>query len=127
MQGLGLVGLLVGVVPLVVASSLSPVFVVSAVFSIGSGVLALAGTGLLRSHSAEAVVSNRRSVDYLILAMTLMFSGVGLILVSNVATYFFLSSVGNTVCSDVGAAASACGCVIASSAFYVLHPRPWPS
>ena len=123
MQALGLVGLLVGVVPLAVSSSLSAVFVVGAILIVISAALALTGTFLLRSHHADIGASDTRGVDYLILGTTLLFSGVTLILGSNVAKYFFLSEVGNNVFTDVGAAISACGCVISAYSFIVLQRR----
>ena len=57
----------------------------------------------------------------------LIFAGVALILGSNVAFYFVLSSVGNTAYCDVGATLSACGSVIASYAWFVMQARRPPS
>jgi hypothetical protein len=121
MPALGLVGLLFGVIPL--SSSLSGWFVVSAACIVTSGALALAGAFLLRGHYADIGATTGRGVEFLILGTTLIFSGVGLILGSNVAYYFFLSDVGNTVYTDVGAVVSACGCVIAAYSFFVVHAR----
>ena len=126
MQGLGLVGLLFGVVSLPISSSLSPLFVISAVFIVSSGASALVGALLLRSDYADIGASNNRGAGYLILGTTLIYSGVALILGSNVASYFFLQKVGNTAWTDAGAAVSACGSVIAAYSFFVLHTRSGP-
>jgi hypothetical protein len=123
MQSLGLVGLLLGVVAIIVSSSFSVWFAVSAVLIVSSAALALAGEFLLRGHYADVGVSNRKGVDYLIIGTALIFSGVAVILGSNVAAYFLLSDVGNTVFTDVGAAISACGCVIAAYSFYEMPNR----
>jgi hypothetical protein len=123
MQVLGLVGLLFGVAPLQASPSLSALYVVSAVFIVASGASALAGAFLIRSHHADIGPLNRRDAEFLILGTILIFSGMALILLSNVASYFFLSDVGNTVYTDVGATVAACGSVIAAYSFFVMHTR----
>jgi hypothetical protein len=119
MQGLGLIGLLLGVVPVVVSPSL-PLLPVSAVLIVISAALGLVGAFLLRGHYANIGASNRSGIEYLIPGTALIFGGVGVILWSNVAFYFLLSDLGNTVFTDVGAAISACGSVIAAYAFFVM-------
>lgn len=78
---------------------------------------------LVRSHYADVGASNGRALDYLIIGTALLFFGVAVILGSNVAAYFLLSDVGNTVFTDLGAAISACGCVIAAYSFLVMPAR----
>jgi len=119
MQCLGLVVLLLGVVLLSVSTSL-PVLFASGVLIVISATLALAGALLLRYHFADIGASNSRGVGYLIVGTALIFAGVGVILWSSVAFYFLLSDLGNTVFTDVGASISACGCVIAAYAFFVI-------
>jgi|GEM_PF-1567616 len=126
MQALGLVGLLLGLVPIEISSSLSVLYVVSAVLIIVSGAAALAGTFLIRRHSSDIGTSIGRGADYLILGTVLIFIGAAVILGSNVAFYFVLSSVGNTVYCDVGATILACGSVIAAYACFVMHARRGP-
>jgi hypothetical protein len=123
MQSLGLVGLLLGVVAIIVSSSFSIWFAVSAVLIASSAALALVGAFLLRGHYADIRASNKTSAEYLILGTALIFAGVAVILGSNIAAYFLLSDVGNTVFTDVGAAISACGCVIAAYSFFVMPAR----
>lgn len=123
MQALGLIGLLFGVLPLASSSTISALFVVSAILIATSAAFALGGALLLRHHYTDIGASNGQGVDYLILGTTLIFFGVALILGSNLGKFFFLSEVGNTVYTDVGAAVAACGCVIAAYAFFVLKPR----
>jgi len=123
MQAIGLVGLLLGVVPIAVASSLSFLYVLSAVLIVASGVSALAGAFLTRSHASGVGGSIRRAADCLILGTALIFAGVALILASNAALYFVLSSVGGTVYTDIGATISACGCVIAAYSIFAMRPR----
>ena len=127
MQALGLVGLLFGVMPLAASSSVSALFVVSAILIATSAAFALGGALLVKHHYTDIGASNGGGVNYLILGTTLIFVGVALILGSNVGKFFFLSDAGNTVYTDVGAAVSACGCVIAADAFFVLKPRSSPS
>jgi hypothetical protein len=123
MQALGLLGLLFGVVLVVAASSLSGYFV-SAVFVVTTGVLAIAGAVLLRGHYMFASSSNTsRAVAYLIFGTALIFSGVGLIVGSNIAFEYLISQVENTIYVDIGATVSACGCILAAYSFFALHNR----
>jgi hypothetical protein len=120
MQAFGLLGLLIGVVIVVVVSSLSG-HLVGAVFVVAAGVSAIAGAVLLREHYISAIASNTRGVAYLILGTALIFSGAGLIVASNVALEYLISDMQNTIYVDVGATVSACGCVLAAYSFFVLH------
>ena len=119
MQAFGLLGLLFGVVLIVVTSSLSG-YLVSAVFVATAGVSAIAGAVLLRRHFISAIASNTRGVAYLIFGTALIFSGVGLIVGSNIAFEYLISQVENTIYVDIGATVSACGCVLAAYSFFVL-------
>jgi hypothetical protein len=120
MQAFGLLGLLFGVVLVVSVSSLSG-FLLSAVFVVTAGVLAIAGAVLLRGQYISAEVSNTRGAAYLIFGTVLIFSGVGLIVGSNIAFEYWISQVENTVYVDIGATISACGCVLSAYSFFVLH------
>ena len=126
MQVLGLVGLLLALVPIQVASSLSVLYGISAVLIVAAGTSAVGGAVLTRSHPPDVDASIGRGADYLILGTVLIFAGVALILGSNVASYFVLSSVGNTVACDVGATISACGTVTAAYACFVMYARARP-
>lgn len=120
---LGLIGLLVGVMPLATSSSLSALFFVSGIVIATSAASALGGAFLLRGYYGDIGASTRAGVDYLILGTALIFSGVAVILGSNIAKYFWLSDVGNNVFTDVGVAVSACGCVVSAYSFFVLQAR----
>jgi len=122
MQGLGLIGLLLGVVIVVATSSVSG-YLVSAVLVVIAGVSAIAGAVLLRAHYISAVASNTRGAVYLILGTGLIFSGVGLVVASNIAFEYLISQVQETVFVDVGATVSACGCVLAAYSFFGLNSR----
>ena len=126
LQALGLVGLLLGLVPLQVSSSLSALYGISAVVIVAAAASAVGGASLTRSHLRGINAALGRGADYLILGMVLIFAGVALILGSNVASYFVLSGVGNTVYCDVGATISACGSVTAAYACFVMHARTRP-
>ena len=88
-----------------------------------SGVLAIAGAVFLRGQFTRAIASNTNGVAYLILGTALIFSGVGLIVGSNIAFEYLISQVENTIYVDIGATVSACGCVLAAYSFFVLHNR----
>jgi uncharacterized membrane protein HdeD (DUF308 family) len=120
MQSFGLLGLLFGVVFVVEVASLSGFFI-SAGFVVASGVSAIAGAALLRRHHAGAPEANTRGVTYLILGTVAIFSGVGLIVGSNIAFEYLLSQVEETIYVDIGATLSACGCVLSAYSFFVLH------
>jgi hypothetical protein len=122
MQALGLLGLLFGVVLVVAASSLSG-YSISAVFVVTAGALAMAGAVLLRGQYMFASSSNARGVAYLIFGTALIFSGVGLIVGSNIAFEYLISQVENTIYVDIGATVSACGCILAAYSFFILHNR----
>lgn len=122
LQAFGLLALLFGVVLVVVVSSLSG-FLLSAVFVVAAGVLAISGAVLLRAYFISADASNARSAACLIFATALIFSGVGLIVASNIEYVYLISQIENTVYIDIGATVSACGCIIAAYSFYILHNR----
>ena len=122
MQAFGLLGLLIGVVVLVAGSSLLGYFV-SAAFVVTAGMLAIAGAVVLRRHYIISAIasSNTSSLVYLIFGMALIFSGVGLIVGSNIAYQFLLFQMENTIYVDLGTTISACGCVLAAYSFFVLQ------
>ena len=72
-----------------------------------SGVAAVVGAALLG-----------RRAGFLIVAITLVFSGVSLMACSNIAVACWISDMMNAVYVDVGAAISACGCVAAAYSVY---------
>jgi hypothetical protein len=119
LQGFGLVILLMGVVLGVGFSSLFG-YAVGAVLLAASAAMGLLGAILLRkSYASNGAKSS--AVDYMVLATALVFSGVGLIMASNIAFYYVISQVANTVYVDAGAAVSACGCVVAAFSFFTLR------
>jgi len=122
MQAFGLAGLLFGVVLLVVVPSLSGYFL-SAAFVVTASVLAIAGAVLLRGHYIGTVASKARGGAYLILGTVLIFSGVGLIVGSDIAFEYLISQVENTINVDIGATVTACGCVLAAYSFFSLNSR----
>jgi uncharacterized membrane protein YidH (DUF202 family) len=116
LQGFGLIGLFFGVVLTGVISSLAS-YLVSAAFVAASSALGLAGAVLLRRHYINTGAPNAKTVKYLILGMALVFSGVGMIVGSNIAFQYLISQVENTVYVDIGATVSACGFVLAALSF----------
>ncbi len=122
MQAFGLLGLLFAVVLVVVFSSLTG-YLLSALFVTTAGVSAIAGAVLLRGHFVSAFASNIRVASCLIFGTALIFSGMELIVGSNIAFEYFLSQMQNTIYVDIGAAVSACGCVLTAYSFFVLYNR----
>jgi len=120
-QALGLVGLLFGVV-LIVATSSLPGDLVGAFSIVAAGALSIVGALLLRRYYLSAT-ANAGGVAFLMLGTLVIFSGVGLIVGSNVAFWYLISQVQNTVYVDIGATITACGCVIEAYSFRVLHDR----
>jgi len=121
LQGIGLIILFSGVVLVAVSSSLSD-YVVGGILLIASDAAALTGVILLKKHVGIPMLQKRK-IDYLVLATVFLFSGVGLIVISNIAFYYVLSQVENTVYADVGATISACGCVLAAYSFLTSRSR----
>ena len=122
MQAFGLLGLLLAVVLVVVFPSLSG-YLVSALFVVTAGAIAIIGAVLTRRAYTSGIGSNTRSVAYLIFGTAMIFSGAGLIVGSNVALEYLISQAENTIYVDIGATVSACGCVIAAYSFFGLHGR----
>ena len=120
LQGLGMVGLFLGLLPVVATHSLSVYFVSSGILTV-SGASALAGAVLLGRDVAEAGVWRTRDAWILFLAIVMIFSGVGLIVGSNIANEYWISDLTKTVYIDVGASISACGSVLAAHSFFVLR------
>lgn len=117
-----MVGLFFGVVLIVGVSSLSG-YLIGAVFIVSAGASAIAGAVLLRGHYISGNASNATGVACLIFGTALLFSGAGIIVVANIAFWYLISQVQNTIYVDLGATVSALGCVIAAYSFYVLHKR----
>jgi len=122
MQAFGLFGLLIGVVLIQVAPTLSG-YLAGALFVVASGVMAAAGAVLVQGRNIKHISSGARYSACLILGTVMIFSGVGVIMGSNIAFEYLISSVENTIYVDVGATISACGCVLAAYSFFVLNNR----
>jgi uncharacterized membrane protein YidH (DUF202 family) len=120
MQSLGLIGLLLAALALQISSSIQVLFV-SAAFVVLAGSLAIVGGLQLGNHYADIGTTSRTDAGYLVLGTALMFLGVGVIIGSEIAYYFVLSDVVSTVVSDAGVAVSACGCVVAAYASFVMR------
>ena len=118
MQTVGIFGLLFGVLLVAVTSSLLGYFL-STVFVVLAGALSIAGAVLLRKYFAL----NNRGIKSLIIGTALIFVGVGLIAVSNIAFDYLISQMENTIYSDIGATVSACGCVLTAYFFFLLRKR----
>jgi len=116
MQAIGLLGLLVGVVLVVEVSTLSA-YILGAALVAAAGVTATIGAVLLRGHF-RAATANAMGVAYLILGTVLIFTGVGIIVGSDIAFEYLISQVENTVYVDVGATISALGLVLAAYSFF---------
>jgi len=119
MQALGLPGLLFGVVLVVEVATLSGYFL-SAALVAASGVSGVVGAVLLRAYY-DVLGAKSRDVAYLMLGTVLLFTGVGIIVGSDIAFEYWISQVENTVYVDMGATVSACGCALAAYSFFVLH------
>lgn len=135
MQALGLIVLLLGVLALQISSSIADgdqqpnvveaVLFVSVVFVVSAGALVIAGGLLLSNHHSDISTRSRIDVGYLLLGTVLIFIGVGVILGAKIGYFFVLPDVESTVVEDVGAAVSACGCVVAAYSSFVMG-RPSP-
>lgn len=121
MHGLALVVLLLGVAFTVVFSSLSG-FLSGIVFLATSCILALGGILTLRKKYISSGTSERKKIDYLLLGTILILAGVGLIIVSDIASLYMISQLENIVYVDIGATISAYGCVISAYSFLKFHP-----
>jgi hypothetical protein len=73
---------------------------------------------MLRRKHFDIGPSRPRELDYLILGTVLIFSGAALIMASNIESFYFISSVQNTVCVD-GATVIAVGCVLGAYSFFL--------
>jgi hypothetical protein len=119
MQALGLIGLLLGVLALQISSI--PALFVGAALIVSAGASATVGGLLLRDHYSDIGAAARADVGYLVLGTSLIFIGVGVILVSEIGYYFVLSDVASTVLNDAGMAVSACGCVVTAYSSFVVR------
>ncbi len=121
MYGLALAILLLGVAFTVVLSSLSGSLAGIAFLAI-SCILALAGILTLRKKYSSFSTSEHKKIDYLLLGTILILAGVGLIIVSDIASYYTISQLENIVYVDIGATISAYGCVISAYSLLKFHP-----
>ena len=122
MHGSALVILLLGVALTVVFSSLSG-FLAGMAFLVTSGILAFIGILTLRKNYISNSTSKHKKIDYLLFGTILILAGVGVIMVSNIATLYTISQLENTVYVDIGATFSAYGCVITAYSFLNFHRR----
>jgi len=126
MQSLGLIGLLLAALALQISSSI-PVLFVSAALVVIAGSLAIVGGLQLGNHYSDIGAPSRTDAGYLVLGTALIFLGAGVIIGSEIGYYFVLSDVLSTVVDDAGVAVSACGCVVAAYASFVMRQLPVPS
>ncbi len=119
LQALGLLGPLVGVVLVVGLPTLSSYIVSAGIFA-AAGASAIYGAVLLRDHFSPQG-STARDTVYLILGTALLFTGVGIIIASNITFEYLISQVQNTIYVDIGATVSAWGCVVAAYSFFALQ------
>ena len=114
LQGLSVIGLLIGLVVSFVASSLSG-HQVSAVFIVLSGVAGLVGA---------AFISKEVGIRLLVVGAALIAVGAALIPASNIAlvTYWILDT-DKDIYQDIGATLAACGCVLIAYSFFVVPQR----
>ena len=122
LEGSGLRALLLGVILAVGLSSLTG-YLVGAVFIAGSAASALLGAVLLRRKHSDIGLVGPRELNYLVLGTALIFSGGAIIMTSNIAFFYFISQVQNTIFVDIGATVIAWGCVLGAYTFYSHHNR----
>jgi drug/metabolite transporter (DMT)-like permease len=114
LQGLSLIGLLIGLVVSFAASSL-PGHLVSAVVIVLS-----AGAGLV----GAVFISREARASQLVTGAALIAIGAALIPASNIAQFAYLVlDADKNLYQDIGAALAGCGCVVAAYSFFVLHSR----
>jgi hypothetical protein len=116
LQGLGMAVLFLGVLLAFGFSSLTG-YVIGVTLLVASTALSLFGVFLLRRNHAGVDFWRPREVNYLTLGTVLLLSGVGVIMASNIAFYYVLSEVSNTIYVDLGATISAIGCVVGAYSF----------
>jgi hypothetical protein len=122
LEGSGLIVLLLGVVLAVSLSSLTG-YLVGAIFVAGSGASALLGAVMLRRKHSDIGLGGPHELNWLVLGTVLIFSGAAIIMTSNIAFFYFISQVQNTVYVDIGATVIALGCVLGAYSFF-LASRP---
>jgi hypothetical protein len=114
LQGLGLIGLLIGLMVSFVAASL-PGHLVSAVFIVPSGVSGLVGA---------IVISREARARQLVIGAALIATGAALIPAANIAQFAYLVlDTDKNLYQDIGATLAGCGCVMAAYSFFVLRSR----
>ena len=118
LEGSGLIVLLLGVVLAVSLSSLTG-YLVGAIFIAGSAASALLGAVLLRRRHSDIGLGGLRELNYLVLGTALIFSGAAVIMASNIAFFYFISQVQNTVYVDIGATVIAWGCTLGAYSFFL--------
>jgi len=122
LEGSGLIVLLLGVVLAVSLSSLAG-YLVGATFIAGSTISSLLGAVLLRRKHSDIGLGGPREMNYLVLGTPLIFSGAAIIMASNIASFYFISQIQNTVYVDIGATVIAWGCVLGAYSFFVASHR----
>ena len=110
---------------MVLANSLSSLtgYLVGATFIAGSAASALLGAVLLRRKHSDIGLGGPRELYYLVIGTALIFSGAALIMTSNIAFFYFISQVQNTVYVDIGATVIAWGCVLGAYSFFLASRR----
>jgi len=122
-QGYGLIALLIGVTSAMLVSSLTS-FLVAASFLSVACVLSFFAVVLVRKNK-DAIGANHRAVICLVMGITLILSGIGLIIASNLSSfYYFISQVENSILTDVGATLSAYGSIFLAYSFFNFK-RQW--
>ena len=117
LQAFGLVALLLGVILAEGLNSLSG-FIAGTSILVVSAASGLLGSIMLRRNYVGIGLPGPTATNYLVLAMVLLFSGVGLIMASNIAFFYLISGAANGVNTDIGAMISAYGCVVAAYSFF---------
>jgi hypothetical protein len=120
LQGSGMAILFLGVIIVGLSSSLTG-YLMGSIFLGPSVGLSLTGAILFRRFCGTNFAALQGGANYFVLAIVLIFSGMGLIVGANIAFYYVLSQVESTVYSDVGATISAYGCVLAAYSFFILY------
>lgn len=114
LQGIGLAGLFFAVI-LAASSSSFTAFLVSAVVLAASAAFTFAGAILTKGGFAKTHSPRTSNVNLLLFGMILLFFGAALIIGFNIlAVTYYLSNVDAIIFEDIGATASAYGCVLGS-------------
>ena len=114
LQGLALIGILIGLVLSFVASSMSG-HLVSAVFIVPSGVAGLAGA---------IFIAEEARARQLVIGAALIAIGAALIPTANIAQFAYLIlDTDKNLYQDIGATIAGCGCAVAAYSYFALRSR----